>query len=240
METVCTSSRRGPTEKQSQEYLYQVMATGDTILQTFRRDEDQLVHVMDTIPNGKFNKIADVGCGTGEYLWHVVSLNPEAEAIGYNLYNCQAQVGKAAGLDIRVLDILNEEIEEKNFNLVLCNYTLGYFSPEERIRVIRKLHNMLYPGGRLSIYDIAPRTMLSAEIFDYSLVTPREMFRDIRSVFGEKARIRHTLFADFQATLAKNIKQVASEQQLDMFKRYARPVHYIVSKPTEKELHGYG
>lgn len=240
MEEVCTTSHRGPTEKQSQEYLYQVMVTGDTILQAFRRDEDQLMHVMDTIPSGKFNKIADVGCGTGEFLWHVVSLNPEAEAIGYNLYNCQAQLGKGAGLDIRVLDILNEEIEEKNFDLVLCNYTLGYFYPEERLRVMHKLHGMLRPGGRLSIYDIAPRTMLSTEIFDYSLVTPREMYRDIRSVFGNKARIRHTAFTDYQASLAKNIEQVASQQQLDMFKKYARPVHYIVSKPTEKELNGHG
>lgn len=219
------------SEAECQAYMAQIIPTGDTILQAWRLHKKPCMHVAEILERsiGGIGKqtidIFDVGCGTGEFLWHVRNLQPEAEVSGCNFFETQAQLGRANGIDITTCDFMEMPIVPESMDVVFCNYTLGYF--DQPTEVLKKIHTMLRPEGRLVMWDCAASTMMCGMALGYYL----------RPLITIQECCEHAgFYADVtvcKAKLSKSIKQIASKQQLKIFKDLSLPVLTVgVKKPA--------
>ncbi|MGN1209332.1 MAG: class I SAM-dependent methyltransferase [Duodenibacillus sp.] len=204
--------------------MAQIIPTGDTILQAWRFHKNPATHVSKllkySIGNVDFGKhtidVFDVGCGTGEFLWHVKNSLRSAEVSGCNFFDTQAQIGRSCGINITTCDFMEMPIVPESMDIVFCNYTLGYF--DQPTEVLKKIHTMLRPKGRLVMWDCAASTMLCSMALGYHL-------RPIAAIKKccDDARFIPNLYVG-KAKLSKSIKQIASKQQLKIFKDYSLPV----------------
>lgn len=241
MDTVCISSRNMfPTEEQCAQYMAQIADTGDTILQTWRLHKDPYQHVSRLLAQCEQSAewcldratILDIGCGTGEFIWHVRNLTAGRAAVeGINYYQCQASIGGDA-VPIVVGDITKMELPPCRYDIVFCNYTMGYFDPVQVQGIMRKIYTALKPGGKLFMWDVMPASLACRSLFGYRLYDAceyRSMCTPFMAPNGAKAFTNWICPSDIYC-MADNIQKVASEQQLELFRKFSRPVLYRFTK----------
>ena len=212
------------SEAECQAYMAQIIPTGDTILQAWRFHKSPNKHVAEILKQSVgcvcFGKptldVFDVGCGTGEFLWHVRNNLRGAEVSGCNFFDTQAQLGRANGIDITTCDFMEMPIMPESMDIVFCNYTLGYF--DQPVEALKKIHRMLRPKGRLVMWDCAAATMMCGMALGYYL-RPKIVIKELCEQAGFCANVDV-----YKAKLSKSIKQIASKQQLKIFKDFSLPV----------------
>lgn len=215
------------SEAECQAYMAQIIPTGDTILQAWRLNKTPSRHVEEILRCSGINEthfygahadVFDVGCGTGEFLWHVRNILPNAEVSGCNFFDTQAQIGRANGINIMTCDFMEMPIVPESMDIVFCNYTLGYF--DQPTKALKMIYRMLRPKGRLVMWDCTASTMMCGMALGYYL-RPVAVIRECCEQAGFVPEI---VMCDRSATLSKSIKQIASKQQLKIFKDFSLPV----------------
>lgn len=97
----------------------------------------------------KHGKVYDLGCSTGALLRELSLRNPEVEHVGYDL---EPEFSKHwDGLNCHVTNALDAPLD--NAGVILCLFILQFIEPSERLRLLRRIHASLLPGGALIIAE---------------------------------------------------------------------------------------
>jgi ubiquinone/menaquinone biosynthesis C-methylase UbiE len=110
-------------------------------------------------PEGKLERILDVGCSIGQATNHLKQNNPEAEVIGLDValpllryaHKCSAE----RGIDVTFQQALAEDTgyEDGSFDAVF-SYIIFHELPIEVIpKVVTEMHRILRPGGTFTIFE---------------------------------------------------------------------------------------
>lgn len=132
---------------------------GRKAFESFTRDYFKSTYGnLDSISSIK--RVLDVGCGYGDYI-DVVSKSANLEkAIGVELQREVYEIVKDRFKDRDNVTILNEDIFnielDSKSDLILLNYILFYFSEEEKVRLFKKLRNLLSEDGHIMICQYYP------------------------------------------------------------------------------------
>ncbi len=104
--------------------------------------------------------VLDIGCGYGDYIDVISQISGVEQVVGIerqsNVYN---EVNNRFA-DRGNVEIINENIfdvdTEKKFDLILINYVMFYFSEEEKVNLLKKLHDLLSEDGQIMICQYYP------------------------------------------------------------------------------------
>ncbi|MFY9107684.1 carboxy-S-adenosyl-L-methionine synthase CmoA [Aliarcobacter cryaerophilus] len=98
------------------------------------------------------SKVYDLGCSTASTLIELSKATPyKLNLVGID--NSEAMLqraskkAKAFGVDIELLNSDIFDVELKNANLVLANYTLQFIRPINREKLVKKIYDSLEDGG---------------------------------------------------------------------------------------------
>jgi tRNA (cmo5U34)-methyltransferase len=131
------------------------------------------------IPAGDRLKLLDLGCGTGLELDEIIKIDPSVQVTGIDLAGemikklVHKHARRIKQLNLIVGDYFKYDFGESEFDIALSVQTLHHFTPEEKIKLYRKIYAGLKPNG---FYIEA----------DY--MAPTQEFEDLR--FAENRRIR--------------------------------------------------
>jgi SAM-dependent methyltransferase len=132
------------------------------IARSSRLAEPLIREAMDAvIPRRGRLRLLEIGCGTGAYIRHAASRNPELTALGVDL---QAEAAALAaenvarwGLESRVRiecgDIM-ERSAEPDFDIATLHQNIYYFPVDRRVAVLRHVRGFLRTGGRLLLTTV--------------------------------------------------------------------------------------
>jgi SAM-dependent methyltransferase len=120
-------------------------------------------------------RILDVGCGTGIYLVHAVTAGgPQLTGLGVDLDAAVvdlarqrlADAGLAERFQVRHADVRTAELPAASFDLVLLFQNIYYFAEDERPGLLRRLRELLAPGGALLLASLFAGRSLAAAHYD--------------------------------------------------------------------------
>ncbi len=105
--------------------------------------------------------IYDLGCSTGTLLLKLAqSLDPNINITLLGIDNSPAMLEKcrktlmASPVVCELIQAdLNQELSLKNASAVVMNYTLQFVLPENRVLILKSIHQNLLPGGSLIIIE---------------------------------------------------------------------------------------
>ena len=134
-------------------------AHGELVARSSRTVEPLLYAIVDElVPRHGSMDLLEVGCGSGTYIRHACARNPHLRAVGLELTpeiadfareNLAAQ-GLAERTSIHDTDVRDFHAEE-GFDLVTMYNLIYYFPLDQRTDLIRHLHSLVRPGGRLAL-----------------------------------------------------------------------------------------
>ncbi|MGE7624852.1 class I SAM-dependent methyltransferase [Viridibacillus sp. NPDC096237] len=111
--------------------------------------------IQDIAPSSTFKKIIDLGCGPGFYCQKLAEKGYEVTGIDFSQNSIRFAEEKARieNLDIeyRVDNFFNWNETNKYDVALLIYYTFSSLSPDERNKLLQKVHNSLKKGGLLII-----------------------------------------------------------------------------------------
>ena len=112
-------------------------------------------------------RILDVGAGRGEHAAHLASRGYEVTAIDRSevMVRAAAERARAQGVHVTVRhEDMRELAEEGSYDGLYCvGGSFGYFSEDENLAVLQKMHRALKPGGQLLI-DVPNRDHLAPRL----------------------------------------------------------------------------
>lgn len=124
----------------------------------------------------KIESVLDIGCGDGRFAAFLEERNYHGNYAGYDFSNKLLEIArnrKINGVHFIELDILNEEINAKQSDLVVC-FGVMHHIPDynNRLEFIRKLANLIRPGGFLilSFWQFLKLPEYSAKIIDWKQI----------------------------------------------------------------------
>lgn len=117
--------------------------------------------VDDVVPRQGAFDLLEVGCGSGTYIRHACSRNPDLRATGLEL---QEKVAKAARKNIRAWGFETRAVIEhcdvrkyessRTFDLVTFHQNIYYFAKADRVALARRVLGLLKPGGRVLLTTV--------------------------------------------------------------------------------------
>lgn len=103
-----------------------------------------------TVPRGAHGALLDIGCGAGNYLAHLRTLNPDLRLVGCDPYGPEAPAAFAANrMEYRRQSIFDCGFRDGEFQMITTSHALEHM-PDPR-RSIREIARVLAPGGRLFV-----------------------------------------------------------------------------------------
>jgi ubiquinone/menaquinone biosynthesis C-methylase UbiE len=108
------------------------------------------------IPEGRYPRLLDVGCGTGFAslqaismlgVEHVTGIDASAPMLGVFAERLRGAPGVTA--DLRAADVLAMDVEDASADLVLCSMALHWFPA--RAAAVARMARALAPGGIIGI-----------------------------------------------------------------------------------------
>jgi ubiquinone/menaquinone biosynthesis C-methylase UbiE len=102
--------------------------------------------------------ICDIGAGTGNFIYHIAPLMPEARLVHIDSshdMNATAKVKYASkGYNVEVVEEYVQRLDypAETFDLVICVHALYAMNPQSLI--LRKIHRWMKPHGRLFLIDL--------------------------------------------------------------------------------------
>lgn len=113
------------------------------------KPEQRVLDAIDYFKKNNFEKILDLGCGTGRY---IEILNNK----GFKVYGCDiSQTGldiiheKLPKIELRQSDFDNLPYKNSYFDAVLCNFVINHGKVEEIIKGIQEITRVLKNNGVL-------------------------------------------------------------------------------------------
>ena len=134
-------------------------AHGELVARSSRTVEPLIFAIVDElVPRQGAMDLLEVGCGSGTYIRHACARNPDLRVVGLELTSQIAGFARenlaAGGLTERTsihdTDVREFHAEE-SFDLVTMYNLIYYFPLAERTDLLRHLHSLVRPGGRLAL-----------------------------------------------------------------------------------------
>ncbi len=156
--------------------------------------EPRALRALTKIPGVRHpHRILDIGCGQGHYLADLLTRFRDALGVGIELdpHVAEAARRRLAEADvtrraeIRVGNFLHAEPPPGRFDLILLNHNLHYFSPAQRVAVLRRAHDLLDERGVVVVQTLVRIEGLlpsllglqgPAALFDLALRTHRNLY----------------------------------------------------------------
>ena len=132
---------------------------GELIARSSRILEPYILEIVDAVvPQTGAIRLLEVGCGSGVYIRRACLRNPELQAVGLELQPAVADMarknlqawGLAARVSVETADIRAYSSQDR-FDLVTLHNNIYYFPIPERLNLIRRLANLINPGGTLLV-----------------------------------------------------------------------------------------
>jgi tRNA (cmo5U34)-methyltransferase len=102
-------------------------------------------------------RILDLGTGTGETLFRVLSAHPSASAIGVDENDGMLAVARgrlsAQRVELRVADLL-DPLPDGPFDLVVTALAVHHLDGPDKAELFRRVADRLRPGGRFVLGDV--------------------------------------------------------------------------------------
>jgi SAM-dependent methyltransferase len=149
--------------------------TGAVIARASRLVEPVLAPlVRSLVAQRRPRRLLDVGCGTGVYLAHAATANPQLTGVGIDLdagvvdlaRTRLAEAGLAERFQVRHADVRSAELPAASFDLVLLFQNVYYFAEDERPDLLRRLRALLAPGGAVVLASLFAGRSLAAAHYD--------------------------------------------------------------------------
>lgn len=143
--------------------VQQAKASFDRILdnQTYAgiiRDDKHLELLMSLVEGGKYQRILDIGTGTGYLAFPLAEMFPNAEVSGIDIAETiiakNNETVKERGiknLEFQAFDGLKYPFKEGTFDLIVTRYAFHHFP--NVTDAICQIHNLLAKGGKILISD---------------------------------------------------------------------------------------
>lgn len=119
-------------------------------------------------------KVVDLGCSTGTSLAVLAKSLPDRQLELIGIDNSAAMLEKCRSKlsqhDVQNVQLIQSDIQDYSFNdvsVVLMNYTLQFVPTDQRVALLRKIHDSLRPGGLL---------ILSEKLSHHDAGMDRELF----------------------------------------------------------------
>jgi SAM-dependent methyltransferase len=101
-------------------------------------------------------RLLDVGCSTGNLLYHIRRAAPDLELEGGDMVESQLEQcrrdSRLTGITFRHLDLL-AMMDTNRFDLVILNAVVYLFDDELFARALINIHRSLRPGGSVLFFD---------------------------------------------------------------------------------------
>jgi ubiquinone/menaquinone biosynthesis C-methylase UbiE len=126
------------------------------------RNDDYAFHdlfVHTAIPDGRYGRILDLGCGFAKSTWPLKRAFPEADVIGVDLAGSCLRLGhrRAKGLgvalDLRQRDCRSTGLPDGSCDLVTATMLIHELPADALVETLVEAHRVLSPGGLLRILD---------------------------------------------------------------------------------------
>lgn len=107
-------------------------------------------------------KVLDIAAGHGMFGVTVASKNPRAQVHAVDwpgVLDVAAENAARAGIESRFHRIPGDAFEVDygtGYNLALVTNFLHHFDPPANVRLLRKIHASLAPGGRVAVLEFVP------------------------------------------------------------------------------------
>jgi|GEM_PF-5290658 len=106
-----------------------------------------LVH---TLKRGKINRILDVGCGSGSWLFHLQKTN--YDAIGVDISKVALHKASLYGIkNLMLADARFLPFRKEKFDLILCFGLVEHFRKKDRLLIYHCFYEVLSKRGRLIV-----------------------------------------------------------------------------------------
>jgi len=136
----------------------------------FRPSHRMILNTLD--PSEK--RILDIGCGTGQFAASLRERFPDSQVWGLDLSTCMLRkaCSRSTLLDDR-LHLVQADSErlpfaDNNFDAVTCSHSFHHYP--HQASVLREVHRVLRPGGRLLLIDGDRDGLWGRLIFDVIVV----------------------------------------------------------------------
>ncbi|MEV6276615.1 class I SAM-dependent methyltransferase [Nocardia sp. NPDC051832] len=143
-----------------------IIARSSRIVQPFLEEA-----VEGVLPRTGAVRLLEIGCGSGVYVRHAASLNPELTAVAID-YQAGVAAEAAANLalwgladrvEVTCADV-REFVAPEPFDIVTMHNNIYYFAVEERTKLLERVRSLLKPGGRLLLTNACRGGNLSTEV----------------------------------------------------------------------------
>ncbi len=117
--------------------------------------------------------LIDVGCGTGTFISMLAETSLEIHPFGLDMAEsmCKLGVEKARKLGLeKILNFVTADseripFEDESFDIITCSNSFHHYPRQDA--VLREMHRVLKPGGRVMIIDGYVDNVIGWFVFDY-------------------------------------------------------------------------
>jgi SAM-dependent methyltransferase len=152
---------------------------GELIARSSRVLEPFMVEFVQKQVSGKGAlAMLEIGCGSGIYLRHAASANPQVTGTGIDLQkDVVAETSKrlvewglASRFRVMVADVRESGAETAGpFDLITLYNNIYYFPENERVSLLASLRGRLKPGGKLAVISLFAGKSVTAANFELVL-----------------------------------------------------------------------
>ncbi len=183
--------------------------------------------------------IVDLGCSTGTTLLTLSRLLSDLDLSFVGIDNAPAMIDKARRkaemyskatiIEFRRQDITEAELH--GADVILCNYTLQFIRPMLRAGFVRKLYDVLTPGGMLIISEkvISPQSLLNRTNIDIYHDFKREQGYSELEIAAKREALENILIP-FSVQENIDLLRESGFTEVDMFFKWINFASFIAVK----------
>lgn len=122
------------------------------------KDDDHLSLLLDLVNDGNYNKILDIGTGTGYLAFPLAEQFPTASVCGIDIADVIVEKNNVAvkekgipNLSFQAFDGINYPFLDESVDLIVTRYALHHFP--DIVNAIQQMNKILVKGGKVLVSD---------------------------------------------------------------------------------------